>query len=325
LAVKNILINEGEIMIRKLLFLAVLFLPVINCLAQLPPIFAETPREIIADKTIAEFPVNTFLENIAVNKKGDLFITSLEDGKIYRVSNAGAKSEFAKIDGKIAGLVFNKKENLIVSGWAGGTIPSVFIVSKQGKLESSTPVAGAIFLNGVTWLKGDKFLIADSYKGAIWEFDAKAKTSKVWLENEMFARSDEENAFPAVNGLKIFKNILYATNTERQQILRIPVLANGSAGKPEIWLKNINGDDFAFDGSGNLFLTTHVYNSVLKITPNGKTTVIAEDGNLIGDTSLVFGSGKNKNSIVVVTNGGISFPPKEGVQTAKVVKIEVGK
>lgn len=297
----------------------------INCPAQLPPIFAETIREIVPNKTIAEFPVNTFLENIAVNKKGDLFITSLEDGKIHRISSDGAKSEFAKINGKIAGLAFDKKENLIVSGWASGTIPSIFIVSKKGKLESSTPIAGAIFLNGVTLLKDNKFLIADSYKGTIWEFDAKTKTAKVWLENEMFARSNEKNPFPAVNGLKIFKNVLYATNTERQQILRIPIMSNGSAGKPEIWIEKINGDDFAFDLSGNLFVTTHVYNSVLKIMPNGKTTVIAENGNVIGDTSLAFGSGKNKNTLFVVTNGGISLPPKEGVQTAKVVKIEIGK
>lgn len=302
-----------------------LFIGAVCGKAQLPSIFAETPKEIISARTIAEFPVNTFLENIAVNKKGDLFITSLEDGKIFRLSSDGAKSEFAKIDGKVAGLAFDKKENLIVSGWANGTTPSVFIISKQGKLESSTPIAGAIFLNGVTWLKGDKFLIADSYKGTIWEFDAKAKTAKVWLENTMLARSNEKNLFPAVNGLKIFKNTLYVTNTERQQILRIPVLSDGGAGKPEIWLEKINGDDFAFDSSGNLFVTTHVYNNVLKITPNGKTSVIAENSNVIGDTSLAFGSGKNKNTIFVVTNGGISFPPKEGVQTAKVVKIEVGK
>lgn len=310
-------------MIRKLLFLTVLCLSAINCPAQLPPIFAETTREIVADQTIAEFPVNTFLENIAVNKKGDLFITSLEDGKIHRISNDGAKSEFAKIDGKVAGLALDKKENLIVSGWAGGTTPSIFIVSKQGKLESSTPIAGAVFLNGVTWLKGDSFLIADSYKGAIWEFDAKAKTSKVWLEGEMFARSNEKNPFPAVNGLKIFKNTLYATNTERQQILRIPISTDGKAGKPEIWLEKINGDDFDFDENGNLFVTTHVYNNILKITPSGKTSIIAETDNLIGDTALAFGRGKNKNAIFVVTNGGVSLPPASGVQTAKIVRIEV--
>ncbi len=310
---------------KSLVFLTILFLTAINGAAQLPQIFADTSREIIATDTIVEFPVNTFLENIAVDKKGNLFVTSLEEGKIYRVSSDGAKSEFAKISGKIAGLAFDKKENLIVSGWANGTTPSVFIISKKGKLESATAIDGAMFLNGITHLNGDIFLIADSYKGAIWAFDAKTKKYFVWLEDEKLARSDPQNTFPAVNGLKIFGKTLYATNTERRQILRIPLSAEGKAEKPEIWLEKINGDDFAFDEKGNLFVTTHVYNNVLKITPNGKTTIIAENGSVIGDTALAFGRGKNKNTIYVITNGGMSNPPKEGVQPSKIVKIEVKK
>jgi sugar lactone lactonase YvrE len=310
---------------KNLLILIILLIATINCAAQLPPIYADTSRVIVANKTIAEFPVNTFLENIAVDKIGNLFITSLDEGKIYRVSSDGAKSEFVKIEGKIAGLAFDKKENLIISGWANGTTPSVFIVSKQGKIESTTAIDGAMFLNGVTHLNDDTFLIADSYKGVIWAFDAKTKKVSVWLADEKLARSNPQNTFPAVNGLKIFKNTLYATNTERQQILQIPISAENKAGTPEIWLEKINGDDFAFDSNGNLFVTTHVYNNVLKITPSGKTTIIAENGNVIGDTSLAFGRGKNKNAIYVVTNGGMSFPPKEGVQTAKVVRIETGK
>lgn len=310
---------------RILIFLIIIFFGAINGAAQLPPIFAETTREIVEAKTVAEFPVNTFLENIAVNKKGDLFINSYEDGKIYRVTPNGAKSEFAKIDGKIAGLVFDKKENLIVSGWANGKTPSVFIVSKQGKVESTTAIDGGMFPNGVTNLNGDIFLIADSYKGVIWAFDAKLKKVSVWLEDESFKRGDVQNGTPAINGLKIFGKTLYATNTQNQKILRIPILAGNKAGKPEIWLEKINGDDFAFDSNGNLFVTTHVYNNVLKITPSGKTTIIAENGNVVGDTSLAFGRGKNKNAIYVVTNGGLSNPPKEGVQTAKIVRIETGK
>jgi hypothetical protein len=51
------------------IFLAILFSSVTNCVAQLPDIFANTPKQILATETIAEFPVNTFLENIAVDKK----------------------------------------------------------------------------------------------------------------------------------------------------------------------------------------------------------------------------------------------------------------
>lgn len=293
---------------------------------ELPPIFANTPKRLVAAKTIAGFPAKTFLENIAIDKRGNIFVTSLEDGKIYKITPSGQKREFAKIDGKVAGITFDRKEDLLVSGWAGGKTPSLFRISKQGAVGAPTAIKGAIFLNGITPLKGDKFLIADSYRGAIWEFDAKTKKYGIWLEEAALARSNSKNPFPAVNGLKIFGNTLYATNTERQQILRIPVLLNGRAGKPHVFSERINGDDFAIDSAGNLYVTTHVYNNVVRVSPSGKTTIIAESGaGMTGSTALAFGRGKrDRRAIFVVTNGGMSLPPKGGIQSAKVVRLEVG-
>lgn len=293
-------------------------------LAQLPPIFADTPKQIVAAKIIAEFPVNTFLENVAVDKKGDLFVNSYEDGKVFRVTPTGAKTEFAQIPGKVAGIAFDGKGNLIISGVTNEKKAAIFRVDKTGRVETLATIDEAIFLNGVTHLSGDKFLIADSYKGAIWEFDAKTRSSAIWLANESLARKDANNPTPAVNGLKIFGGNLYTTNTQNQQIFRIPILAGGKAGKPELFVEKINGDDFAFDASGNMFVTTHVYNNVVKIAPDGKMTIIAAENEFVtGDTSLVFGRGKNKNAIYVVTNGGMSFPPASGVQTAKIVRLEI--
>lgn len=314
-------------MMKNLLLLIILPLTVQVGVAQkqeLSPIFAGTPRQIVKAKTITEFPVNTFLENVAVNDDGDLFVNSYEEGKVYRVSPTGAKSEFAQIKGKIAGIAFDKKGDLIISGITDEKKAAVFRVDKTGASEVLATIEAGAFLNGVTALSGDKFLIADSYKGAIWLFDANTKKAEIWLADENLARKDLNNPTPAVNGLKIFKNTLYATNTQNQKIFRIPILAGNKAGKPELFADKINGDDFAFDKNGNLFVTTHVYNNVVKITPDGKITVIAaESENVTGDTSLAFGRGKDKNAIFVVTNGGMSNPPASGVQTAKIVRLEI--
>lgn len=310
---------------KNLLFLAILFASAMNAAAQeLPQIFADTPKQIVAARTVAEFPVNTFLENVAVDKKGVLFVNSYEDGKIYRVTTAGAKTEFAQIPGKIAGIAFDRNGNLIISGVANDKKAAIFRVDKTGKIEMLATIEEAIFLNGVTHLSGDKFLIADSYKGAIWEFDAKTKRTAIWLADESLARSNTNNPTPAVNGLKIYKNMVYATNTQNQKIFRIPITASGKAGKPELFVEKINGDDFAFDDAGNIYVTTHIYNNVVRVAPDGKMTVIAAENEFVtGDTALVFGRGKDKNAIFVVTNGGMSLPPASGVQTAKIVRLEV--
>jgi hypothetical protein len=41
---------------------------------QLPEIFDHTPEAIVPAQVIAEFPVNTFLENIAIDRQGTIFV-----------------------------------------------------------------------------------------------------------------------------------------------------------------------------------------------------------------------------------------------------------
>jgi putative intracellular protease/amidase/sugar lactone lactonase YvrE len=293
---------------------------------QLPPIFANTPEAIVPATVVAEFPVNTFLENIAIASQGDIFVTSYEEGKIYRLTPSGDKSEFAKIDGTIAGIVVDREDNLLVASSIGSQTLAVFHINQNGTVETLVTLPDAIFLNGMTYLTGDRYLIADSYKGAIWEIDAHAKTARIWLQHERLARSNPNNPFPAVNGLKIYANTLYASNTQRQQLVRIPINSDYTAGTPELFLTNVNLDDFAFDVNGNLYGTTHVYNSAVKIAPDGQVTTIAKaEQGMTGNTALAFGrTPSDITAIYVTTNGGISLPPETGVAPGLVVRLEVG-
>jgi putative intracellular protease/amidase len=291
---------------------------------QLPPIFANTPEAIAPATAIAEFPVNTFLENIAVAADGNLFITSYEEGKVYQVTPSGAVSEYAKIPGS-AGIAFDRQGNVLVAGVAENKTPTLFRMAGN-TVEPLVAIADAIFLNGMTHLMDDRYLIADSYKGAIWQVDIAAKTVQIWLQHERLARSDAKHPFPAVNGLKIYGNMLYASNTQRQQLIRIPITPEGNAGSPERWLTNVNLDDFAFDVDGNLYATTHVYNSVVRISPDGAITTIAQaEQGVTGSTALAFGRLEDDHqSLYVTTNGGMSLPLPTGIAPAQVVRLDVG-
>ncbi|XGV94712.1 MAG: DJ-1/PfpI family protein [Leptolyngbya sp. BL-A-14] len=292
---------------------------------QLPPIFTHTPVEIVPAQTIAQFPVNTFLENIAIAADGTLFITSYEEAKIYQVTPGGAVSEAGQIPSSAAGMAFDPQGNLLVAGVAADKTPTLFRII-QGEVEPLVAIKDGIFLNGMTHLMGDRYLIADSYKGAIWEVDIAAKTARIWLQHDRLAKSDPTHPFPAVNGLKIYANTLYASNTQRQQLVRIPIQPDGTAGTPELWLTNVNLDDFAFDVAGNLYATTHVYNSVVRISPDGQVTAIAtaEQG-VTGCTALAFcRTGEDAAAVYVTTNGGMSLPLPSGIQPAQVVRLDVG-
>ncbi|MBE8987337.1 SMP-30/gluconolactonase/LRE family protein [Nostoc sp. LEGE 12450] len=302
--------------------------------AGLPPIYADKPIELAPAKIIASFPVNTFLENLAIAIDGTIFVSNHEVGKIVRITPDGNQQIHATVEGKVSGLAFTTNGNLVATGWNADSIPVVSLVSNDGTVETLLTLPDAIFLNGITPLSDTQYLTADSYRGAIWLIDIAKPSGSIWLEHPMLARSNSESVFPAANGLKRFGDFLYVSNTEKMLLLRIPIDNANKPGEPEIFVEQTNIDDFAFDVEGNLYGATHIYNSVVRIAPDRSTTIIAQaESGVIGSTAIAFGQSDGdvydglrlRTAIYVVTNGGMFLPPPTGVVPANVVRLEVGK
>ncbi|MDZ8053222.1 MAG: SMP-30/gluconolactonase/LRE family protein [Aulosira sp. ZfuVER01] len=295
--------------------------------AMLPPIYADTPIELAPAKIITSFPVNTFLENLAIAPDGTIFVTNHEVGEIVRITPDGNQQIYASVEGKVSGLAFTSNGDLVATGWNADSIPVVSLITADGTVETLLKLPDATFLNGITPLSHTQYLAADSYRGVIWLIDIAQRHSSIWLEHSLLARSNPENVIPAANGLKRFGNFLYVSNTEKMLLLRIPLSLTNEPSEPEIFLELTNIDDFAFDVEGNLYGATHIYNSVVKITPDGKTTIIAQaEQGVIGSTAVAFGQTQSeRTAIYVVMNGGMFLPPPTGVVPANVVRIEVGK
>jgi hypothetical protein len=290
---------------------------------ELPPIYDKTPINLAPTKLIAEFPKGTFLENIAVDRAGNLFINSHLEGKVYRIDNRGRRTQWASIDGTIAGIALNPDGSALISGWIKGKEPAVFAIDPKGRSKLLMRLPDGQFPNGVVRLAAGRYLVADSYRGVIWEINSVKKSATIWLEHESLTRADAANPTPGANGLKMFGGALYVSNTARQLLIRIPIV-NGAADTPQTVMEGIGLDDFAFDDAGVLYGATHVYNSAVRVTPQGAVSVIAGLAQgMAGSTAVATvktrGGGVN---IFVVTNGGMSLPPEGGVQTGKVLRVE---
>ncbi|HEY9844979.1 MAG TPA: SMP-30/gluconolactonase/LRE family protein, partial [Candidatus Caenarcaniphilales bacterium] len=216
---------------------------------------------------------------------------------------------------------------LIVTGWNADSVSVVLHVAAGGQVETLAVLPEALFLNGITHLSTHRYLMADSYRGAIWLFDLAQRQATLWLEHPLLARSSAQSVIPAVNGLKQFGDTLYVSNTEKMLLLKIPIDAAGNPGEPAIFIEQTNIDDFAFDQESNLYGATHIYNTVVRIAPNGQTTIIAQaEQGVSGSTAVAFGQRESdRTAIYVVTNGGMFLPPASGVVPANVVRLEVGK
>ncbi|MEZ5927988.1 MAG: hypothetical protein R3C55_05855 [Parvularculaceae bacterium] len=91
--------------------------------------------------------------------------------------------------------------------------------------------------------------------------------------------------------------------------MRIPIGKKGEAGEAELVAHGAPGDDFDFDRNDAAYITTHPFNSVLKVTDKGVESVIAnaEDG-VIGPTSAAIVDTDNGTALYVVTDGGLYAP-----------------
>jgi hypothetical protein len=84
----------------KKLFLPSLLL-VVSCTLtkaqELPPIFKDTPKQIVSAKTLASFPQKTFLENLILLPDGSLLANSHFEGVVYKITSSGEKTKFASV------------------------------------------------------------------------------------------------------------------------------------------------------------------------------------------------------------------------------------
>jgi hypothetical protein len=286
----------------------------------LPDIYAKAPIALVPAQSVATFPTNTFLENLAIAPSGDIFITNHEAGEVIKLSPAGTITPYAKLDGKVSGIALIKPDQLLVNGWNSEGISYIAILDK-GEVQFLQTLPEAMFPNGITPLSSSSYLMADSYRGAIWLFDIATRNSHIWLEHPLLARSDDSSTFPAANGLKRLDDFLYVSNTQQMLLLRIPLAADLKPQAPEIFVEGTNIDDFAFDEQGSLYGATHVYNSVIRIDRDRQTTIIAQaEQGVTGCTAVAFHS----TSLYVVNNGGMFLPPAGGVEPAQVVRLEIG-
>jgi sugar lactone lactonase YvrE len=169
--------------------------------------------------------------------------------------------------------------------------------------------------------------VADSYKGAIWRVDLARGEAAVWLEHELLSRSNEQNPTPGVNGIKIDKNRVLVSNTAKQLLIAIAMNPDGSAGVPQVLHQSLNIDDFAIDADGSILAATHVYNSLIRIAPDGAVTTIAGPAQgMVGSTAVAFGrSPDDRRQLYVTTNGGMFLPPAGGVEPGKMVRVSLDR
>jgi sugar lactone lactonase YvrE len=177
----------------------------------------------------------------------------------------------------------------VCSGTAGKSPWRIHRIDASSKATLFAEIAEGLLLNGFTPFFGHSALVADSYLGAVFQIDLVDGSANTWFQHSELGKSSDRAAVPGVNGIKCFEQGVYVTNTDSARLIKIEVGSGGEAKTPTIVEYNLIGDDFAFDRGGNIYVATHSGNSVLRLSPTGRRSIIgrAEQG-LAGSTACAF-------------------------------------
>jgi hypothetical protein len=261
--------------------------------------------------TVATFPKNYFLENLAVRADSSILVTVANRNELWYVPPMDANlpvdpvllytfSQSAMGIVEIApdifciatspvvayqaailsGRLFTSQESYLhrldLRDWAPGAS-----VKPEVVLQFPEPVRG---LNGSCLIAPNIILVADCFASLIWRVDLPSEGERiaacVWLEHDSMA-TDPGGPFPdqpGVNGLGYASktNYLYYTTTAQELFMRVRVDpdSHDPAGEPEFVAGGMMGDDFCIDeNAGVAYIATHRQNTIDRVSlePNGNS------------------------------------------------------
>ena len=309
--------------------------------------------------TVAEFPKNYFLENLAVRSDNSILITAMNHGELWYVPAADGDEQVApmllhKFDMLTMGIAEAEPDVFLMLACNFYTThESVLYKIDLRRWRPGAPIEPELFctfpakargLNGCCLLRPGVLLVADSFAGLIWRvdfnLDGGEPSVRVWKSHDSmgYFPGMMKPEQPGVNGVRyaIETNYAYYTATAKKLFMRLAVnpYTLEAEGEPELVVAGRMGDDFCIDESASvIYLATHRQNTidVVSMEPglnSGFTQCVAGDPfteKLIGPSGGAWGRipGQLGRTAFFLTDGGTASPPPTGPQMAKLLRVEL--
>jgi gluconolactonase len=227
-------------------------------------------------------------EGLAFDADGVLWAGG-ELGQIYRIDTQGRVKEIARLGGFSLGLTLSTKQELYVCNFKRAAL---IHINRKGRVIRCLERVGnrkLITPNFSVFDSQENLYFSDSGEwdgnnGCVYRFRANGRA-------EYFA-----GPFAFANGMALSadEKTLYVVQTQRDNVVRIPILADGRAGKPRVYATGLVSipDGAALDVDGNLYVTTYATHCVYRIAPDGGVSLFARDPSatmLAGPTNAAFG------------------------------------
>ena len=252
-------------------------------------------------------------ENLAIADDGTIYVSLAFAGQIRRIDPHGRQATLTvpTHGGITVGVAIDRHHggDLDVAVRSSDVAAAgIWRVSRKtfARPRRIAPLPTTSFPNGITFDSSGNLYIADSALGEIWRLASGAGRPAVWCRDKRLAptgASFMNFPLPGANGIKIWHDEVYVSNTSTQNILAIPIERSGRAGKLAVRLRGIQADDFAFAANGDLYVALNPLSKLIRVTANGARKTLATRADGLQNTSAVaFDPRRGRRHDLFVTN-----------------------
>src|SRR5207302_6260691 len=241
--------------------------------------------------TVATWKAPAFLENLAIDAAGAVFVTVYSHKRVDRYDpGTGATTTLAEVPAPPMGVAFDADGVLWVTGGTLYERPGfIWRVERSGAVRQWCELSDATFMNGCTMHPDGRTLLAcESTSGHILAIDlGQPGRWDVWLQGDRLRPVVPK--WPGSNGIKIRQAWAWISVSGRRLMVRVPIQPDGSAGNIDIAATRLEADDFAFGMSGSVYITTHPEHTLVRLDPSGaRTTLAGPEQGMVGSTACAF-------------------------------------
>lgn len=268
-------------------------------------------------------------EGIAIDKKGNLFVSIAPLGQLWKFAPGSDIPEiFATVPGinpltdfGLLGLAVDAPGNVYAGVSSANTaVNGVWKFDRKTGAASRFAGSEAIFIaNDVAFDKRGNIYVTDSATGNLWRIGRNG-AAEPWLVGDANLRGTGVLGLGVdvgANGIEFYNGDLFVANTEKFSVVRVPVNPDGSPGMSEVVAILPFGelapgipfpnapDGLAMDVHGNVYVAAISTSSVLKVTPSGEVTTAYSGDPLDWASSIAFGTGKGERRTLFAVNFSI--------------------
>jgi len=223
--------------------------------ARLPEKFRRRTRTAWADANRAGEAIDSFLEGPSFDRAGDLWVTDIPHGRVFRISPAGEWTQVTEYDGWPNGLKIHRDGRIFITDYkrgimlldpTGGTVTPLV---ETRHTESFKGVNDLVFA-----ANGDLYFTDQGQTG--WH-DATGRVYRLRVSGALERLID---TVPSPNGivLNLPETQLYVAVTRANAVWRMPFMPDGAVSKVGTWIQLSGGlggpDGLALDAEGGLIV-----------------------------------------------------------------------